>query len=167
MRNLASPALLLSLLLLTACGFQLRGTGQAALDLPALVVSAANQYGDLTQALGSSLEAAGTEVVAEGSAPRLTILGERRDKRPLTSSGSVNAADFQLRLEVTFSLEDAAGQLLLSDGAVIAERTFAFDSNSFAASTDEEERLFEELYQDAARQILLQLQARLRSGVPQ
>ncbi len=64
--------------LLSACGFQLRGTGTTELAIKELDVSARNAYGETVTQLRQTLENSGVKVYS-GAAYKLVLVDEERN----------------------------------------------------------------------------------------
>ena len=64
--------------LLSACGFQLRGTGHTELAIKELDVTARNSYGETVQQLRQVLENSGVKVYS-GAAYNLYLLDEKEE----------------------------------------------------------------------------------------
>jgi LPS-assembly lipoprotein len=158
----------LLLLLLSGCGFHLRGS----VELPQAM---ARSYivADKSSALGLELEnmlrAAGGEVVrtrAEATAV-LTLHEERLGSRVLTLDAQGRASGLVLTLLASFSLVDGAGALLVEREGVRIEREYSFDPDNVLAQGGEASLLQEEMRRQAAAQILRRVRALSRqSAVP-
>lgn len=158
----------LLLLLLSGCGFHLRGS----VELPQAM---ARSYivADKSSALGLELEntlrAAGGEVVrtrAEATAV-LTLHEERLGSRVLTLDTQGRASGLVLTLLASFSLVDGAGALLVDREGVRIEREYSFDPDNVLAQGGEASVLHEEMRRQAAAQILRRVRALSRqSAVP-
>jgi LPS-assembly lipoprotein len=144
--------LVLSLvLLLSACGFQLRGAD-----------SIPESYRHLRVAVpgGTPLESwIRAELIAhrvtldESGTPRLHVLAVRPTRNQLVGY----ITEVSVGVEVDFQLEDAQGAPLTAVRTVIARRSYQYDINTVGIQSQQEERLTPELYQDAAQQIIRQL----------
>ena len=145
-------------LLLSACGFQLRGT----VDLPP-VLQATQLEGDrfslLVSELGMLLRNAGAGLVEErGQATAvLKVLDETSSQRVLSVGVSGRAAEYELHHRVDYQLEDARGEVLVPRQSLSARRTYQFDENDVLGKANEEESLREEMQRDLARRILQQV----------
>ena len=155
----------LLLLLLSGCGFHLRGS----VELPQAM---ARSYivADKSSALGLELEnmlrAAGGEVVrtrAEATAV-LTLHEERLGSRVLTLDAQGRASGLVLTLLASFSLVDGAGALLVEREGVRIEREYSFDPDNVLAQGGEASLLQEEMRRQAAAQILRRVRALSRQS---
>ncbi len=151
---------------LAACGFQLRGVGEAS-GLPApptVQVSAVGADADLLRtALWRELSRQGpwqkTAVVPATCALRIEAYRETR--RPLalayttvpSTSNYVRVAGYQITAEVRFSLRVAAGETLMPGLTLQAVRDFTFseDLDRPAGTGEEEAVLWSEVRAELAR----------------
>ncbi|MDG6402674.1 hypothetical protein QCD79_21935, partial [Pseudomonas quasicaspiana] len=81
--------------LLSACGFQLRGTGANQLSIKELDVSARDAYGKTVVQLRQVLEGSGVKIYT-GAPYKLVILNEQETQRSASSSGSGRSAEYTL-----------------------------------------------------------------------
>lgn len=141
----------------TACGFQLRGgeTLPAAMDRTHLAL--ADENGELARALRPLLESAGAELVDGDDAATLLVTDDRMQREILTVGRQARVNEFQLRYNVSFTLRDAAGQVLVPERSLQLTRDFTFDEASVLGKANEEDLLREELYGEMARLILFHL----------
>lgn len=151
--------LLLAALLLSGCGFHLRG----AADLPfkSLYVQAppTSLFGtQLKRVIGSSSK---TDVVAEPKAAEaiLQLLDERREKEILSLSGAGRVREFQLRYRVRYRVVDQKQRELVPTSEIVLRRDFSFNDEEALSKESEEALLFRDMQTDAVQQLLRRLQA--------
>lgn len=156
--------LLVSTLLVSGCGFQLRGLATES-SLAAVSLSVADAYGPFDVVLREVLGESGVQVVAPGAAPyHVELNGERNTRRALGSSSRVQVAEYEINLEITLSLYDASGNPLDRPTILRLARTFSFDPGSLQATSEEEERVRGEMRRELASRILRQVETRARQG---
>ncbi|PBD29603.1 hypothetical protein CLM86_00225 [Pseudomonas aeruginosa] len=96
-RILTSAALIGMTTLLAACGFQLRGLGDAQFALKEIDVSARNAYGPTVRELKETLENSGVKVTS--NAPyHLVLVREDNQQRTVSYTGSARGAEFELTI---------------------------------------------------------------------
>lgn len=158
------PVLVLVLLLVGGCGFQLRG----ALDIPPEFTPVFVQAGG---AVGLEIkQRVADSGVALASAPGdagliLRVLSERRDSRIVAVDRDGRALAFELIYIVSFDALGREGRVLLATQTLSAERTF--DDNPDVAVLGkqlESEIIFQDMVADVADRILLRLRAVLSPG---
>lgn len=80
--------------MLSACGFQLRGTGSTELSVKEMDVSARNAYGPTVVELRKVLERSGVNVHA-GAPYHLILTNEQESDRSATYSGGNHTAEYE------------------------------------------------------------------------
>jgi len=120
-------ALALSLLcLLSACGFQLRGSGGTAVpeSWHKMHLITSNPNGELSRELQSTFSANGVVWVEKEEANYLLKIGtERFTQRNLSLNAQARAAEFELTLSSNFMVLDARGAEVMaaSDASVVKQ----------------------------------------------
>ncbi len=150
-------ALLLTLLLLviSGCGFKLRGLYDIPESLKQVTLLSDSNDPQLERTLEQALEANGVEVTSE--APyRIELLEQRFDRRTLSLDSSARASEYELRGEVTFRVTDQEGEELLPPRTLTSERSYNVDSANITASNSQEPVLRQQMHQDLAQQIMRQ-----------
>ncbi len=151
------------LLLLSGCGFQLRGAGTYKLPdslatLRVIVQGSQSVNDPLRLAMEDVLRTqAGGTVVQTGDVPLLILSTENIDNQVLTvdTSGKVNA--YLVRYELGFNVVDAAAEPLLPPQTLRLQRDYRFNPLNVLAKEQEEETLRRELRRDALSQIVRRL----------
>ncbi len=161
-RRLVLGGAALSGLLLSGCGFKLRGPQR--LEFATLHVSAS----ELT-ALGASLRrliaTTGSTTVTEDAAQadaRLQILANERGREILSLTGAGKVREYQLTQTLRFQLLDKTGKALIAPTSISAAREYTFD-DSQVLGKEQEETL---LYRDMQNDLLQQLMRRLAAAAP-
>jgi LPS-assembly lipoprotein len=145
-------------LLLAACGFQLRGT----VVLPPVMDNTrleGDRFSLLVSELGRVLENAGARLAdGDGKATAvLRVLGENSTQRVLSVGAAGRVAEYELYHRVEYRLEDVRGEVLVPTQALSARRSYQFDENDVLGKANEEESLREEMQRDLALRIVQQL----------
>jgi LPS-assembly lipoprotein len=150
---LRSLAVCVTTLLLTSCGFALRGSYE--LPYKTLFVTSTGSSvvaGQIRRELtDTQTKIVGASKDAEAS---LTILDERRDRQILSLSGAGRVREFELRMKVTYQFVDAKGAVIIPTSEIILKRTFAYDDSRVIAKQQEEAMLYQDMERDATGQIL-------------
>lgn len=156
MLNRLLPLLGLSLLL-TACGFQLRGTaGGAQFALPELNLISRDVYGDTQRLMRQTLES--YQVRITPNAPyTLNLTQETTRNRTASQTSSSRTADYELISQVEFQIQNRAGLLLFSDRAEV-RKTYVYDSNNLIGSDQEATLVRQELRSELIQQLFMRLQ---------
>ncbi|MDH3281476.1 MAG: LPS assembly lipoprotein LptE [Gammaproteobacteria bacterium] len=150
---------------LTACGFHLRGHVSLSDKLSPLAVQTADL--ELREALVDLLETSGAQVVDEpGTAKavlRVQDINYERRVRTIDSRGKVNG--YLLVYSVNYKVETPGGDDLSALTPLSVRRDFNFDSNQVLQKEDEERDLRFEMERDMAQRIVRRM-SRIAMVVP-
>lgn len=150
-------ALLLSVLLLTACGFHLRGKAGMPFSTLYLEVSDANT--PFVQELRLSLESNKVKLVegADNADVVLNIVSEFADKQILSLGGSGRVSEFQLRYRVSFRAYDSQQRDWMAPDELSMSRDFSFDDTKLLSKEAEEAMIVQSMRSDMVQQIVRRL----------
>lgn len=146
-------------LLVTACGFHLRG----AIDIPEWInnVSIISKDGDkeLVAMLSTQLENYKIEVNPEpDQAKYWLVINKVTVQRQIVSIGaSTNPRQYQLIMTVEFMLQTIKGQVIKAPRQIIVNRQLTVNNDRILGSNEEESILINEMRQDAIIQIINRL----------
>lgn len=159
MRHISRFFLVVLILVLSACGFRLRGTVQLPPGIASIHLAAPE--GALRRDLSVSLGQAGIRLLpsATGADAVLAIDRLRQTRRILSVSGSGRVLEYQLRLQLDVTLTTVRGRVLLPRETLTMERDYRFDDNAVLGKTTEEGVLWQEMQRDMAQTILRRLSA--------
>lgn len=150
---------LTAVLLLSACGFHLRG--QATLPFNTLYVQA-----EPTSVFALQLKRA----VRAGSATRVTtrpgeaeavlqILNELQEKVILSLGSGGRVREFQLRYRVQYRLTDEKNREHIPASEISLKRDYSFNDEQALSKEAEEALLYRDMRNDAVQQLVRRLQA--------
>jgi len=142
--------------LLTACGFQLRGTAGNDFAVQELDLRARNAYGETIKDVQSLLESSGVRVHA-GAPYRLVLTGEGEERRTASYTRSARSAEYELTASLDFEIRDRANQRLLGDRLEV-QRIYVHDENNLIGSDQEAGQLRSEMRRELVQQLALRLQ---------
>lgn len=144
-------------LILTACGFQLRGTGTTQMALSELNFAARDALSPLGKEVQNSL--ANNKVVVSSSAPFTLYIGpEETSRRTASFTAGTRSAEYTLTSAVTYELRSGRLPALLQD-SVAVQRTYAYSQDNVTGSGQEEALLREEMRRELVMQLMMRLQA--------
>ncbi|MBB3102526.1 LPS assembly lipoprotein LptE [Azomonas macrocytogenes] len=143
-------------LLLTACGFQLRGTGTNEFSLRELNLEARDTYGETLRQLRTLLESNGVKI-NPGAQYTFNLLDEQTSRRTSSYTSSARTAEYQLRSTITYEFRDRNGLQLLQD-SVEARKIQSFDENNIIGSYQEATLLRDEMRRELVQQMVAHLQ---------
>ena len=121
--------------LLSACGFQLRGTGTNDLAIKELDLSARDAYGDVVTQLRQTLASSGVHVYT-GAQYKLFIAREDETQRTASYAGSGRTAEYELSNRLEYEIHGSKDVLLLDD-SVQSQKVFVHDGNNLIGSDQE------------------------------
>jgi LPS-assembly lipoprotein len=142
--------------LLSACGFQLRGTGTNALSIKELDVSARDAYGEVVTQLRQTLSNSGVHVYT-GAQYKLFLAREDETQRTASYAGSGSSAEYELTTVLKYQIQGSKNVVLLDDN-VQSTKTFVHDGNNLIGSDQEAEQIRKEMRSDLVQKMLARLQ---------
>jgi len=149
---------LVLVLMLGACGFQLRGAAQ--LPFKTLYVEGGGSAlgVDLQRALryGSNVQIAATPAEAQAV---LQVLGEGREKRILSIGANGRVSEYVLFYRFSFRLHDGKGKELMPAQPLELKRDISFNDAQVLAKEQEEAMLYRDMQADAVQQVIRRLNA--------
>jgi LPS-assembly lipoprotein len=151
-------AAFLAVLLLTGCGFQLRGTA----DVPFQKVYVANATRGLALELKRQIQAGTAAKVLDDARDADAILiltSEQREKEILSLTGTGRVREFRLNYRVGFRLHDGKGGDYLPQSTLVLSRDVTFNDSEVLAKEAEEALLFRDMQTDMVQQIMRRLAA--------
>jgi LPS-assembly lipoprotein len=151
--------MLIAALLLSACGFQLRGTAQ--LPFKTLYVQASSPSPFALQ-LKRAIEAGTSTRVTEGPGEAevvLHILNELQEKQILSLTGGGRVNEFLLRYRVSFRLTDKLNREHIPTSEIVLRQAVTFNDQQVLSKEHEEAGLYRNMRSDAVQQLLRRLQA--------
>lgn len=151
-------------LLLSACGFQLRGS--YSLPWETLAIAGVPENNELYFQIKRSIEASSqSKVVADTKQAEATlvILQNQQHKAILSLSAKGLVREFQLTRVLMYRLTDAAGKELVPPAQIVLQRELTFDDERIFAKEAEEAMIWREMQQDLVQQLLRRLAASQRT----
>ncbi|MGE8175594.1 LPS assembly lipoprotein LptE [Pseudomonas fluorescens] len=142
--------------LLSACGFQLRGTGNTELAIKELDLSARNAYGDTVVLMRQTLENGGVKVYT-GAPFKLVFTNEQESQRTLSYIGGAQSAEYELTNELTYEIVGHNNQSLLDDKLQV-HKVFLHDGNNLAGSDQEAIEARKDMRRELVQRMMLRLQ---------
>lgn len=141
---------------LSACGFQLRGTGTTELSIKEMDLRARNAYGETVTELRESLKRNGVNVHA-GAPYRLVLTDEQQTQRAATYSGGNRSVEYELTTVLNYSMLGLNDIPLLSD-KVEVRKIYVHDGDNITGSDQEATQAREEMRRDLVQAMLVRLQ---------
>jgi LPS-assembly lipoprotein len=151
--------MLTAALLLSACGFQLRGA--APMPFNSLYVQAASTS-QLASQLRRTVRAGGSTQIAERPEQAeviLQIMNELQERQILSLSGGGRVSEFQLRYRVSFRLTDSKNREHIPASEILLRRDYSYSDDRALSKDSEEALLYRDMRNDAVQQLVRRLQA--------
>jgi LPS-assembly lipoprotein len=142
--------------LLSACGFQLRGTGTTELAIKELDLSARNAYGETVTQLRQVLESSGVKVYS-GAPYKLALTDEQETQRILSYAGAGRTGEYQLSTVLNYDISGQGNLSLLSDKLEV-QKVFIHDGNNLVGSDQEANDARKEMRRELVQRMMLRLQ---------
>ena len=153
-------------LLLSSCGFHLRGAIVLPESLSTVSIQGTTEYSDLGRVLYNSLRRAGVSIVPVTDAGlHLQILKDEVQRRVLSVDASGKANEYELKHLLRYTATDRKGVPVVQEQDISTTRAYRFDPNSLLAKGDEEQKLRKDIIRSSAQQMLRQLSAAMRHQV--
>jgi LPS-assembly lipoprotein len=157
----------LSLLLLTsACGWQLRGSLNASLDIERIHVISQEEHTELLRELTRSLAGQGIATVGASDNPEytLTLGDETTHKRTVGVGADTLASAFAMTIKVPYQLFNAQHVALAPPSTASITRNY--DASNSAGLEREEQTLLREMRQELVQQMLRRAFILLQKDTP-
>lgn len=142
--------------LLSACGFQLRGTGTTELALKELDVSARNAYGETVMQLRQVLQGSGVKVYT-GAPYKLILTNEQESQRILSYAGNGSSGEYQVTTVLNYDIRGEHDLSLISDKLEV-QKIFIHDANNLTGSDQEAVTARGETRRELIQRMILRLQ---------
>ncbi|MFJ4386054.1 LPS assembly lipoprotein LptE [Pseudomonas sp. NPDC089408] len=142
--------------MLSACGFQLRGTGTNELSIKEMDVSARDAYGATVKELRQVLKNSGVNVHT-GAPYRLVLTNEQERERSASYNSGNRTAEYELTTELDYSIQGLNNLELLSDKLEV-RKVYVRDGSNITGSEQEAARSRQEMRRDLVNAMVLRLQ---------
>ena len=142
--------------LLSACGFQLRGTGTTELTIKELDLSARNAYGETVTDLRQMLESSGVKVY-NGAPYKLYLADEQENQRILSYAGAGRTGEYQVNTVLSYDIIGENNLNLLSNKLEV-QKVFIHDGNNLVGSDQEANDARRETRRELVQRMMLRLQ---------
>ncbi len=145
------------LALLSACGFHLRGLA----DIPFKSIYVEGNKNPISQDVIRALKNNGVEISKEVDKAEvaLEIMNDTTVKRILSLGGGVGVVrEFELLHVMTFRMRNTKNELWDAPQTIENRRDFSYNDSEILAKTYEETMLYENMRQDAIREVIRRIQ---------
>lgn len=160
LRRLALFALLAGFVLLTACGFRMKGVTPLPFDTLYTNIAENSSFG---AAMRRAIVAASpnTRIVSDPAQAqaRLIQISNNEHLRQLSIDADGRIEEYELNLEFVFQLVDAAGHVILPPTTLRATRELPYDDTMVQAKQSEITTVFQQMQQSMVDRVLRHLTA--------
>lgn len=146
-------------LLITGCGFQLRGTSPVPLAVQPLAVQCERGVPEsLCRSLKTQLSIGGVQLAPDGDAGyRLTLSDFEQTRRATAITTRAAAAEYSLTQTVQMALVSPDQIPLIANTPVTARQSYRYDEANVLAKQREQEEIERQLNDQLSQQILFRL----------
>ena len=149
-------------MMLTGCGFQLRGNIDLPSDLKQVSV-VSNKYSDLVKNLNQRFSNNNIQVVDKSDKDlyRVKIVSETFNRRQLSINISGRVNEYELIYNIIYQISSPNEKA--KEEAMSLYRDYSFDENNIMGNTDREAQIKKEMTSNAASLIFTKLIAKIKN----
>jgi LPS-assembly lipoprotein len=146
-------------LLISSCGFHLRGHVSIPPELKILYLQSKTPYADFEQTMRARLRSYDITLTDTAAEAPLTIeiLSTNWQQTPGAFSTNLTTRQYTLTLVITYQLLSSKGIVVIPPNSVTATTAFTIDSSQLLSSTDLGQQYHDNLQEDAASRVMSQL----------
>lgn len=154
MTQIKSIFLLILLLFISACGYQLRGSIDLPEGLKSIFMQGAS--GQLSKTMSRTLKSSGGQLVDSADQAGLIVQvdNEKMDRRVQSLSSTGRASEYELIYKLDFILVDKAGNALSDKQRIEINKDYFNDQEEILGKSNEEQVIRDEMYREAVRSIV-------------
>jgi LPS-assembly lipoprotein len=158
----SSTLVLLTVLLLTACGYHLRGELDLSSELKSIYLEGASPQ--LREQFKKALESSTVQLVDTRAAAGtiITVANEDNLKRSLSLGSGGRSNQYGLEYRLNYEITDAKGNVLKKSQPLEVKREYFNNQIDILAKDNEEGVIRVEMYQQAVRTIINQIRTGLK-----
>lgn len=158
-RTFSLFTLVVALALLSACGFHLRGSVTAKMELPPVYLAGA--AGPLQRELRHYLALSEATVVAQEKDAQLVIelLGEDIQRRVLSVGSTGKVEEYEVHYAAGYAVRRADGTVLIPHETLDRQREYTYSESEVLAKDAEQARLVQDMRREVVRQMVRRVQA--------
>ena len=147
---------IMTAVLLTACGFHLRGQGAFAMPFQKLYVQSPNDYAPFINDLKSAFQRNHVQITESPEQAQLTlqIVSEISDKQILSLNSAGRVIEYRLQYHISLRAYDQQQHDWIAPQEITLLRNFPYDDTQILAKQQEEALLYQNMRVDAVEQVL-------------
>lgn len=160
MRHICNSLTVIGLgLVLTGCGFHLRGNVHMPAQLSTMTIVASPKEKQISEAISAQLKASGVRLTAN-SRWQLHILNEHLNRSFNGLSANTQVRQYIITDSVSYQLSRSNGKPVLPVRTISSSRNWTVNANQVLGSSAEEQTLIAEMRNEIAQKLVAQLAAR-------
>jgi LPS-assembly lipoprotein len=155
-------SVMLSFVLLTGCGFHLRGEVPLAPPLKHLYIQTSDPYGELARNLEKSLVLSGVTLASspQDASMILNIQNENTNDQLLSVGNTQQTRQYNLTLTVTFELDNPHGQVIVPSQSIAETQSITIQADQILGGSNEENNLYQQMRRDIIYKIMNRLSSK-------
>lgn len=156
---LTSTFAIVMAVMLSACGFQLRGsTGQDSLPFKSIYLNVSNKT-HLGIELRRQLIASDIEIIDDAKKADVSFikLKEKKSREIISLSSQGRAREYELTYTLGFQVKDLAGNTLLAPATISQQSTLNYSEAEVLAKEIEEANFYRDMQSDIVQQVMRRL----------
>ncbi len=156
--------LLLTLLLVQGCGYQLRKSADLPASISPIMINGLNIHAGLGRELAYRLRSSTVQVTTDRKQAKtmLHISKYQQKNRTLSVDSSGKVAQTELLHTLSFNMLNAAGRTLVPQQEIRVVRNYINTEEQKLGKTTEADQLTDGMYQELARKITVRIRAHLK-----
>lgn len=158
-------SIVLLLVMLAGCGFQLRGAANLPFDTILVPSAGAGIALDIKRNIQSGTKTRVVDDLKQAQAV-LQFTEEARVKEILSLTGAGRVREFRLIYRVGFRVHDGKGGEYLAPNTIVLARDVTFNDAEILAKEAEEQLLYRDMQFDMVQQVMRRLEAARRPSPP-
>lgn len=150
-------AILLATVMLTACGFHLRGSAlHDNMPFKSIYIAGIANSSPISIELRRNLQAGGTVVTTDRKTAEvvMNVLSEKKQRKILSLNAQGRVREYELAYSVRFRVLDAAGNIALVPTTIAQRRKYNYTESEALARVNEQEVLYQDMQGELVQQIL-------------
>lgn len=161
-RRFTSIVILMTAVILSACGFHLRGSGaQATLPFKTIYLGVPDASPLVSELQRYIVGGGGTKIAADAKSAEATleIISETKEKVILSLNSQGRVREYTLNYRVVFRLKNNQNVELLPPTDITIRRSISFNESQVLAKESEETNLYRDMQSDLVQQLLRRIAA--------
>lgn len=138
----------------TACGYHLRGQGDAALSFATVAVEGGENDPLLVERIKDMFARSNITVVEQGFERRVEVIAANQSRKASAVAAAGTIATYALDYAMTFSFFDAQGKKILDNVRVASHREYEFNEQEVLGKDEEQALLLKDMRGDLVRDMM-------------